>query len=237
MDEALDFVISNNSISVIIPAYNEEDFINTTLDGLPQHWFNEIIVINDGSFDKTGENINNYIEKNNQNKNKAQFKIITFSRNRGKGYSVLRGIKESSGDIIVLLDADLGASVVEVKKLLAALHKNAEASIGVIPVKGGGLGLVCKLADTGLKFLTGKSMKAPLSGQRAFKRKTLLSLLPLPAGFGLEMGLNIKMIKNGVKYVEVECDFQHRTTVKDLKGFIHRGKQFFQILNTLLKIR
>lgn len=228
----------DEKISVIIPAYNEADIIETTLNNLPKKLLNEIIIVNDGSKDNTELIIERYINKfKTKSDSNTIFKSINLSKNRGKGYSVFKGYEKSNGEIIVFVDADLGKSVVELKKLIYPLLKGAEASIGIINIKGGGLGLVSMLADIGLKICSGRTMKAPLSGQRAFRRKALQSILPLAYGFGLEMGLNINMLKKDINFVEIECDFHHRITNKNLSGFLHRGKQFLHILYSIIKFK
>ncbi len=216
-------MINNNLISVIIPAYNEEDIIDETLNKLDQEWIDEIIVINDGSSDNTSILVK-----------KFPVTLLDLAENTGKGNAVTRGIIESRGDILVILDADLGESVSEIEKLLIPLlEDNVDASIAIIPINGGGLGMVRKLATAGLKYMTGKTMTAPLSGQRAFKREVIYKLLPLQDGFGLEMGLNISLIKEKIKFAETECNFKHRITGHDYYGYIHRLKQFSDIVKTM----
>lgn len=214
-------------ISVIIPAYNEAERIGATLDSLNQSWVDEIIVVNDGSTDNTPEIVGEY-----------PVTLINFEKNYGKGKAVKEGIKASSGDLLLLLDADLGESVGEMEKLLdPVIREEAEVAIAVLPVKGGGLGLVRKLADYGLKFLTGQSMRAPLSGQRVISRSLIDKMETLPQGFGLEIGMDIELIRAGINFKEIECNLKHRVTGRDIKGFIHRSKQFMAILSTIWQMR
>ncbi len=210
-------------VSIIIPAYNEEEKIGETLAYLTFDWIKEIIVVNDGSIDKTLNRLEEY-----------SVRIINFKKNRGKGQAITRGLKEITGDIIVLIDADIGKSVVEINKLVQpVLTGEVDLTIGVLPVNGGGIGLVCWLANTCLKLCTDKKIKAPLSGQRAFSAKVIDDLLPLSPGFGLEIGMDIDILKNGVQYQEVECNFEHNVTGQTFTGYLHRGKQFFSILRTV----
>ena len=94
-------------ISIIIPAYNEELVINecykrfiNVFAGLEQY-NHEIIFINDGSKDKTLELLKQIAEKD------PKVKIISFSRNFGHQAAVTAGLKEVTGDAIVIIDADL----------------------------------------------------------------------------------------------------------------------------------
>lgn len=220
-------MLNNKVITVIIPAHNEADIIEKTLKNLDPSWIDEVIVIDDGSTDQTREIVSLF-----------PVDLIYLSRNAGKGNAVYQGIKASRGDILVIVDADLGESVSEIKKMVVPVANNeVEAAIGVVPIKGGGLGVVRKLADFAMYYLTGKKMKAPLSGQRVLKKEIIDKVLPLQNGYGLEMGLNVAFIKQGIRYLEVDCDFKHRVTGNNISGYRHRFKQFVEIIRSILDIK
>lgn len=222
-------------ISVLIPAHNEEDNIGKTLSGLEK--FNEefckqkgiqldIIVIDDGSSDNTYVKALGY-----------KVKAIRLEPNRGKGGALREGIKKAQGDIIVFLDADLKESSYEIHKLVTPILKNdADVVIAKFkpPKKKGGFGFVKTLASRGVKFFTGKEFRSSLSGQRAFKKEVIEDIKHIPDGFGLEVGMLIDILKKGYSVIEVETDMYHDVTGRDIKGFIHRGKQFFDILKVLI---
>ena len=89
------------SLSIIIPAFNEEDSIGKSLDQivsfLSKQDFNfEIIVINDGSKDNTNQIV----------KQKSGVKLITLEENKGKGFAVKTGVLEASNNFILFMDAD-----------------------------------------------------------------------------------------------------------------------------------
>lgn len=95
------------TISIIVPVYNEEgniipffDCITEVTNKIPNYKF-EYLFINDGSTDKTLDIINELSVKNNL------VKIIDFSRNFGKEAATSAGLKESSGDGVIMIDADL----------------------------------------------------------------------------------------------------------------------------------
>lgn len=103
------------SISVIIPVYNEAKIIkenlNTIKNFLDSNNFNyEIIIIEDGSIDDTHSIIKNF-----QNE---KIKILKNNANKGKGYSIKRGALESSNELIFFTDADLSAPINEIINLL-----------------------------------------------------------------------------------------------------------------------
>ncbi len=102
-------------LSIIIPVYNEEKTISTVLDKVSRVKLpcrKEIIVVDDGSTDGTGNRIKNY-ELRIKN-----LKIITHKKNRGKGTAVRTGIKAASGDYILIQDADLEYNPDEIPQLL-----------------------------------------------------------------------------------------------------------------------
>lgn len=96
-----------NKISLIIPMYFEQDVANecynrvkSVLDSLNGYSY-EIIFVNDGSRDATGEILSNIA------KNDKKVKVITFSRNFGHQAAVTAGLKFVTGDVAVIIDADL----------------------------------------------------------------------------------------------------------------------------------
>lgn len=212
------------NISIIIPAYNEGNIIVKTLDALEKiNYMAEIIVVDDGSTDNT-----TLIS------NRDGVRLISLVQNRGKGRAVEIGVNNSQGDIIVLLDADLGESAREIEKLTKPiLSGEADLTIALLKIKGGGVGLLRKFADFSLKSITGLTMEAPLSGQRAFKREILPLITPFYDGYGLEIGMDLLILKNNIRYKEVGCNFIHRVSGRDLAGFIHRGRQFKEVLSVL----
>ena len=106
-------------ISLIIPIYNEEDMIQKTINELKSFVKNEkdnweILLINDGSTDKTLD-----ILIKNKIKN---FKIISYPLNKGKGFAIKKGVSEATGDYICFIDSDLAYSFDNLKNLLTKLN-------------------------------------------------------------------------------------------------------------------
>lgn len=119
------------SLSIIIPAYNEEARLPDTLLKITNYlaqgkWtFLEILVVDDGSSDHTVQVAENYAQ------NGCPVRVIRNDGNRGKGYSVKHGMLEATGEWRLLSDADLSTPIEELDKLWRALEKEpAEIAIG-----------------------------------------------------------------------------------------------------------
>ena len=73
-------------------------------------------------------------------------------------------------------------------------------------------------------------VNSPLSGQRAMSKEVLSALTPFHEAYGVELGMTLKALAKGFRVQEVMTTMKHNETGRDLKGFIHRGKQFVDIL-------
>lgn len=216
-------------VSVIIPAYNEEKRIENTLLTLNKiNIINNVYVIDDGSTDNTYANANSI----------PNIKTIRIYPNQGKGYALYKGVELvlDKSDIIVFLDADLEESAKEVEKLIYPILENrADVTIAKFPAAKhkGGFGFVKKLAREGVYINTGIKIDTTLSGQRAFKKSVLQEINKVYGGYGIELGMTIDILNEGYNILEVDVNMCHNETGRDLSGFIHRGKQFWQILIVL----
>ncbi|MCL2332768.1 MAG: glycosyltransferase [Actinomycetia bacterium] len=159
----------------------------------------------------------------------------------GKGAALEYAAKfAEDADVVLLLDGDLGLSAAEAEKLLApVLAGKADMAIAAFPRPAGkaGFGLVKGLARAGIAHLGGGwQASAPLSGQRAIRRDCLDRIRPFAHGYGVEVALSVRALRAGMRLLEVETTMTHAATGRDLRGFWHRGKQFFNVLNALAKL-
>jgi hypothetical protein len=67
--------------------------------------------------------------------------------------------------------------------------------------------------------------EAPISGQRAVRTEALRATLPFASGFGMEIGMTVDAVRAGYRLREYDLDLEHRATGRDLRGFLHRGRQ------------
>lgn len=216
-------------ISVIVPAYNEELYIEDTIKALNNSMIvDKIVIVDDGSIDRTSDIAMS-----------LGIDVVKLSQNRGKGYALKTGIEKVIQDskIIVFIDADLGSSAREVDKLIVpVLEDKCDVSIAKIKSshESGGFGLVKKLSKYGVKIFTNTETDCSLSGQRAFKVDVIKSIKYIPSSFGIEVSMIIDVLKMGYRIREIDVNMSHKETGKSIKDFIHRGRQFNEILFTLI---
>ena len=108
------------SLSIIIPAYNEENRILPTLKAVNEFFkkeklFYELIIVNDGSLDSTVKVVDEY-KKNNSG---LILKLSSLSKNMGKGMAVKRGVEVAQNEIIMFFDADLSYEPSNIRKALS----------------------------------------------------------------------------------------------------------------------
>ncbi len=218
-------------ISIVIPAFNESERIGATVKALKGHpIIDEIIVVDDGSTDDTA-----VVARN------VGAEVVALLRNSGKGSAMNAGIAAAKGDILLLLDADLGntsaESLVLLQPLMDGTADMAIATFPIIPGKGGGFGFVVNLARQGIKQCTGREMLAPLSGQRAIRKSVLDKVGDIAPGFGAEVALTIDALCAGFRVVEIPTQMTHRVTRRDVRGVIHRLRQYIAVRRVLFERR
>lgn len=212
-------------VSVLIPAYNEEALLGETLDSLGRALPRaELVVIDDCSQDGTEAVARS-----------RKVVLARHSRNRGKAEALATGLGICSGQIIAMVDADMGSQAGEVLPLIKAVEQGeCDMAIALFASsQGGGLGLVRNMAHWGIFAFTGKRLQAPLSGQRAATRTLLEQCLPNRGGFGLETELTLRALRRGFSVQEIPTGFVHRGDGWRLAGLRHRGRQFLHVLGAL----
>jgi len=121
--------ISNCQLSVVAPIFNEEDSVEplikallSVMDTMDLRF--EIILVNDGSTDRSSERLEALVARN------PKVKVIEFRRNAGQAAAMMAGIDHASGDIIVTIDADLQNDPQDIPSLLAKLDEGADVVSG-----------------------------------------------------------------------------------------------------------
>lgn len=218
--------MTSPELSIIIPAYNEEVLIASTLDGLqaylsarPESY--EFIVVDDGSQDRTVERVKYW-----QECNAVELRLLVNPQNMGKGFSIRRGVLESRGQFIIFIDADLPYRLDAIDVFLQALRNGSDLAIGSrvlpgaqvrgVPVirffSGQIFSLMVQtvlfpgLPDTQCGF---KSFRAA-AAREIFRRLTIDGF-----GFDVEMLFVARKRKLAIQPVAVQMiDHRHRSRVR-----------------------
>jgi len=213
-------------LSIIIPAYNEEALIASTLDGLqtylsarPEQF--EIIVVDDGSQDKTVSSIRAW-----KNRNDTELHLLVNQKNMGKGFSIRRGVLESRGRYLIFVDADLPYELYAIDDFLKALRSGCDLAIGSrvlpgsevrgVPALRYAAGQVFSwmvqavlfrgLPDTQCGFKSFKSAAA----KEIFRRLTISGF-----GFDVELLFVARKLKFAIRPVAVHMiEHRHRSRVR-----------------------
>jgi glycosyltransferase involved in cell wall biosynthesis len=212
---------------VIVAARNEADRVGATLDALRNVFPDaRLWVADDASDDETQAVAIGH---------GAQ--VVSRGRPHGKGGNVTAAAEAALGDEPVpdhalLCDADLGSSAAHLPALLEAVQDGScDLAIAAFARRiGGGFGLAVGFARWAIERRSGYRARAPISGQRAMRTDLLRELLPFASGFGMEIGMTVDAVRAGHHVQEVELDLSHRATGRNLRDFLHRGRQLLDFV-------
>jgi len=212
-------------ISIIIPVFNEEGFISRALESISAAnsygLLKEIIIIDDGSTDNTQAEILQAIKKLKKNTSNT-YEIITHKKNEGKGSALRSGFLKSSGDIVIVQDADLEYNPSDYTILIEPFFKNnADVVYGSRFMSNRPHRVlyfwhyqVNLLLTTLSNILTNLNLTDMETGYKAFKgdliRKLAQNLESNRFGFEPEITARIAKEK-GIKIYEVGISYSGRT--------------------------
>ncbi len=219
-------------LSIVIPVYDEEEYIEKTLIAVCNsnslNLQKEIIIIDDGSKDKTKNSIETAIEKLNSKHKNISFKTLFKKHNEGKGAALRDGIQLSTGDIVLIQDADLEYNPDDYPILLEPFLKNgADVVYGsrfisnrphrVLYFWHYQINLFLTLFSN---FFTNLNLTDMETGYKAFKgeiiRKLAVKLQSNRFGFEPEITAKIGKIKE-LKIYEVGISYSGRTYAQGKK--------------------
>jgi glycosyltransferase involved in cell wall biosynthesis len=211
-------------VSVVIPAYNEEASVGAVVAGVRRVLdAAEILVVDDGSADATAARAAD-----------AGARVVRHPYNKGNGAAVKTGIREASGDLVLLMDADGQHDPEDIPRLLAPMDVHdmvigARAARDQPPLRALGNAFFQALAS----WLTGRPIPDLTSGFRVARRERLVSILHLlPNGFSYPTTSCLSLLKAGFSVTFVPVHAQRRVGVSKIR--VIRDGVFFVLI--ILKI-
>ena len=214
-------------LSIVIPAYNESETIHLILTKIKQIQLlggldKEILIVDDCSTDQTQQAVAKYHLENSD-------LTIRYSRNeinRGKGFSLARGISEAMGDFVIVQDADLEYDPEEYNTLLKPmLYNKADVVYGSRFMGGNPHRILFFWHSIGNRFLTFLSNVATNlnltdmeTGYKLFKREIIQQISLKENRFGFEPEVTAKVARiKGIRIYEVGISYYGRTYAEGKK--------------------
>ena len=216
-------------ISFIVPAYNEEENIETAIrearnvmKGIPDY---ELVVIEDGSTDRTGEILKKL------KRSVPQMRIITHTVNRGFGQSIKDGIAAARKEYITQFHGDNDASAISIKRML---HRMGEADLVISYTADSGTRSIprrifSKLFVIAMNIIFGMRLRY-FNGCFLCRRELLQSVNLTSEGFAIYAEAKVRLVKAGATYIEVP--FEHIGRVHG-KSKAVSFKSFWETVRTM----
>lgn len=222
--------------SIVIPAYNESHRIPRTLAAVlstirANGWQAEVLVVNDGSTDKTVEVVQGFAAT------APEIRLLENPSNRGKGYSVRAGALAAQGEVVMFTDADLSSPMEEAARLFEAIEQGADIAIGSRwlerdrqtqrqPLYRQFFG---RCFNRVTRFVMGLHFADTQCGFKAFRREAAQTVFQLQTieRWGFDPEILFIALKRGFRIVEVPVSWGHdeRTRMSYLKDGLQMLKE------------
>jgi dolichol-phosphate mannosyltransferase len=219
-------------LSIVIPMYNEAENVKTTVSRVEETLTSfqgtyEIVAVDDGSRDRTGAILRDMASQN------GHLKVVSYSRNTGRGMALRKGFKASEGDIVVSTDADLSYDPAYILDLVETLQRDEDIDVILAsPYMPGGavrdvpfLRLwISKVGNRILRFAMPNRIYTSTGIFRAYRRRVLESLELESDGKEIHLEILSKVIALGYRVKEIPAVLTSRK----------KGKSKFRFRKTAL---
>ena len=228
-------------LTIVIPAYNEEGRVGETLSAITHFIARrgkpfEVIVVDDGSTDDTAGIIERYAAES------SNVRLLRNRTNRGKGYSVRRGMLAGRGQRLLFSDADLSTPIEEIQKLEAAIEDGYDIAIGSRGLAASDLEIRQPWWREGMgkafgairRLLALPDIRDSQCGFKLFSRRAVETIFPRQQMEGFAFDVEILLIarRHGLKIAEVPVRWRHSPDSK-----VHPIRSSLSMLLDLLRLR
>jgi len=235
-------------LSIILPAYNEKERINKTLENIKaylakQKYSFEVLIVDDGSVDNSKLKITEFV--NNWN----HFQVIGYQKNKGKGGAVKYGVEHSNGRYILFMDADGSTNIAEFEKFRKYLKKYP-IIIGSRYLKKGSIKIkqpfyrkaIARSSNLIIRSILWLPFKDTQCGFKLFRRDVALKIFPKMTlsrwGFDFELLAIAKKYRLKTKEITVDWYDDPNSRVKSsaiFKTFLDLFKVRWNLWNNKYK--
>lgn len=216
---------STHKTTIIVPAYNEEEGLGLTLDKLASVINDnyEVIVVDDGSTDRTAEVAMS-----------RKVKLLQRSKNKGKGASLREGLYYSSGDYVVWIDADNTYPVEKIPEIVEALENGYDA---VVCSRLYGRDKIPRFNRVGnwlfkvlIQKIYGFKGNDVCTGLYGMKWDYLLKMRLVSERFAIEPEICMKGARMGLRFLEIPIEYKQRIGKAKLNGVVVGFEDLFMIM-------
>ena len=224
--------MENSTICVVIPTYNNAGTLATVIDAVLQY-ITPIVVVNDGSTDQTKEILNQYKEK---------ITVISYTKNKGKGYALNRGFdcaEQMGCQYVLTLDSDNQHYATDIPLFVEAnkqypnalLIGNRNLTQDNMPKKNT---FANKFSNFWFALQTGTKLPDTQTGYRLYPLKKMKHLRPLTSRYEAELEMLVRCAWRGIKLISIPIQVYYAPEEERVSHF-RPGVDFFRIslLNTL----
>lgn len=212
-------------ISIVIPVYNEEENLSVLISELSSYSRNmEVIFVDDGSTDQSTEIIKN-----------SGFQLISHEENCGYGAALKTGIKNASGEFVLIMDSDGQHQIKEIEKLITKCSDH-DMVVGKRTTGGKMIRRPGKfLLRTAAWYLSGKNIPDLNSGFRIFRKDFAIRYFPiLPDGFSFTTTITLAALVDGYRVSYVPVEVRPRSGGKSMVSVSDLFRTFYFILKIMV---